>query len=87
VSEPQQQQSYATGNELALPKHNMVHKELSAYSDLMHWMKIMDRKSYDGLAKIYTSSLSKVYERDIRLFFDQVSGKNSVDIGFFFVFA
>lgn len=58
-------------SDLVLPKHNNVHRELAAYSELMHWMKTMDRKAYDALVKVYTSSLSKVYERDIRLFFEQ----------------
>uniref|UniRef100_A0A336LUA5 CSON004723 protein n=1 Tax=Culicoides sonorensis TaxID=179676 RepID=A0A336LUA5_CULSO len=58
-------------SDLVLPKHNNVHRELAAYSELMHWMKNMDRKAYDALVKVYTSSLSKVYERDIRVFFEQ----------------
>lgn len=57
-------------NELTLPKHNH-HKELLPYQELMHWMKVMDRKAYDALAKVYTNSLSKIYERDIRVFFEQ----------------
>nr|XP_019931037.2 exocyst complex component 1 [Aedes albopictus] len=62
--------------DLNLPKHNSVHKELSAYAELMHWMKAMDRKAYDALIKVYTSSLSKVYDRDIRLFFE--AAKHSI---------
>lgn len=31
----------------------------------------MDRKAYDGLTKVYTGSMSKVYEREIRHFFEQ----------------
>lgn len=58
-------------NELSLIHHTNVHKELAAYGELMHWTKAMDRKSYDGLAKVYTSSMSKVYEREIRHFFEQ----------------
>lgn len=57
--------------DLALPKHNNVHKELTAYYELMHWMKAMDKKAYDALVKVYTMSMSKVYDRDIRLFFEQ----------------
>ncbi|CAO1376976.1 unnamed protein product [Diamesa hyperborea] len=57
-------------SELILPKHNH-HRELLAYQELMHWMKCMDRKAYERLTKVYTSSLSKVYERDIRTFFEQ----------------
>lgn len=57
-------------HELTLPKHNH-HRELLVYQELMHWMKTMDRKAYEGLTKVYTSSLSKVYERDIRSFFER----------------
>ncbi len=57
-------------SELTLPKHNH-HKELLPYQELMHWMKVMDRKAYDALAKVYTNSLSKIYERDVRVFFEQ----------------
>lgn len=56
--------------ELVLMKHHTVHKELSAYSELMHWIKSMDRKTYDGLTRVYISSMSKVYEREVRHFFD-----------------
>lgn len=31
----------------------------------------MDRKAYDGLTKVYTNAMSKVYEREIRHFFEQ----------------
>lgn len=57
-------------DDLKLPKHHH-HRELGAYQELMHWMKAMDYNAYDALTKVYTSSLSKVYERDIRQFFDQ----------------
>lgn len=57
-------------DELKLPKHNH-HRELLAYQELMHWMKMMDTNAYEALSKVYTSSLSKVYERDIRQFFEQ----------------
>ncbi|XP_055534172.1 exocyst complex component 1 [Wyeomyia smithii] len=65
-------------SELSLPKHNSVHKELTAYAELMHWMKAMDRKAYDALIKVYTSSLSKVYDRDIRIFFETAKASISV---------
>lgn len=57
-------------DDLKLPKHHH-HRELGAYQELMHWMKVMDPNAYEALTKVYTSSLSKVYERDIRQFFDQ----------------
>lgn len=58
-------------NEIVLPRHDHVHKELVAYSELMHWMKAMDQKAYYGLVRIYRSSLSKVYEKSIKNFFEQ----------------
>lgn len=61
-------------SDLSLSKHSNVHKELSAFVELMHWTKSMDRKAYDGLTKVYTTSLSKVYEREIRHFFELARG-------------
>lgn len=61
----------SSGNvELVLMKHGVVHKELSAYNELMHWIKTTDRRTYDGLTKVYTESMSKVYERELKNFFD-----------------
>uniref|UniRef100_A0AAG5DWE7 Exocyst complex component Sec3 PIP2-binding N-terminal domain-containing protein n=1 Tax=Anopheles atroparvus TaxID=41427 RepID=A0AAG5DWE7_ANOAO len=65
-------------NELSLPKHQHVHKELFAFLELMHWMKSMDRKAYDALIKVYNASLSKVYDRDIRTFFENAKQMLSV---------
>lgn len=55
---------------LILPKHTIVHQKLAPFAELMHWLKAMDRKAYDQLAKIYTNSLSKIYDREIKQFFD-----------------
>lgn len=63
-------ESHSQRDELRLPKHNH-HRELSGYQELMHWMKLMDPQAYEALTKVYTGSLSKVYERDIRHFFEQ----------------
>lgn len=65
---------HSNSNDLTLPKHNH-HRELLPYQELMHWMKAMDRKAYDALAKVYTISLSKIYERDIRIFFEQAKSQ------------
>ncbi len=64
-------QLHAPPHEISLSKHSTVHKELSAYAELMHWTKIMDRKAYDGLTKVYTTSMGKVYDREMRHFFEQ----------------
>jgi hypothetical protein len=37
----------------------------------MHWCKMMDRKAYVALMRIYTSSLGKLYERDIKQFMEE----------------
>ncbi|XP_050053093.1 exocyst complex component 1 isoform X2 [Aphis gossypii] len=59
-----------SNNELTIMKHTSLHRELAAYTELMHWCKAMDRKSFMALNKVYTSSLSKLYERDIKLFLE-----------------
>ncbi|KAG5674109.1 hypothetical protein PVAND_004094 [Polypedilum vanderplanki] len=64
------EQHSSSGNELKLTKHNH-HRELNGYQELMHLMKVMDINSYEALTKVYTNSLSKVYERDLHQFFDQ----------------
>lgn len=61
-----------SSTELVLPNHSSVHHELTPYTELMHWIKAMDRTRYDRLADVYTSSMSKIYERDIRNFFNLV---------------
>lgn len=33
-------------------------------------LQVMDRKAYDGLRKVYTDSLGKLYDRDIRNLFE-----------------
>lgn len=64
-------QLHSATNDIVLAKHITVHKELTAYGELMHWTKAMDRKAYDLLSKVYTGSMSKVYDREIRHFFEQ----------------
>lgn len=70
LSESQLNAASSGSGELVLMKHGAVHKELSAYNELMHWLKSMDRKAYDGLTRVYTNAMSKVYERELKNFFD-----------------
>lgn len=37
----------------------------------------MDRKAYDGLKKVYTDSLGKLYDRDIRTLFEMAKERVS----------
>lgn len=57
--------------ELILPVRSQFHSDLGAYTPLMHWCKVMDRKAYVALIKIYTFSLGKLYERDIKQFMEE----------------
>ncbi|XP_046670906.1 exocyst complex component 1 isoform X2 [Homalodisca vitripennis] len=74
-----------TGTLLMLPKHTKLHRDLTAYTELMHWCKVMDRKAYTALTKVYTNCLGKIYERDIHQFLEdakhQISGVNSSTVG------
>ncbi|XKL61796.1 hypothetical protein PGB90_001629 [Kerria lacca] len=60
-----------SGSDLILPVRSQFHKELSGYTPLMHWCKLMERKAYTALKKVYTSSLGKLYERDIKQFMEE----------------
>lgn len=41
----------------------------------MHWCKVMERKAYVALTKVYTSSLGKLYERDIKQFMEEAKNR------------
>lgn len=58
-------------------EHKNEHTKLKKCSELMHWLKVMDRKAYDGLTKVYTNAMSKIYEREIKIFFDSAKTKIS----------
>ncbi|XP_070552598.1 exocyst complex component 1-like isoform X2 [Ptychodera flava] len=67
-------------NELTLPKHYSSHRDLLPYTDLMLWLKRADQTSFTKLFKVYATSLSKLYDREIREFFEsarmRVQGKD-----------
>ena len=62
--------AHHSGRELCLPKRNDIHRNLSVYAGLMHWLKQMEPKNYQMLQKTYTSSLEKLYQRDLERFFE-----------------
>lgn len=37
----------------------------------MHWLKLMDRKAFVSLTRVYVQSLGKLYARDVRTFFEE----------------
>lgn len=60
---------------LVLPRHNHIHEELNPYHSLMHWVRAMDDRSYHHLSKTYCSAISKVYEREVRIFFEEARNR------------
>ena len=67
--------------ELKLSRRRNIHKELVRYAELVHWLKSMDPSNFSQLQSTYRTSLCKLYEKDIRRFFEsarfRVSGGKS----------
>uniref|UniRef100_H2ZSP2 Exocyst complex component 1 n=1 Tax=Latimeria chalumnae TaxID=7897 RepID=H2ZSP2_LATCH len=61
--------------ELILPKHHPLHRDLLRYAKLMEWLKNTEREKYEGLTKNYVDYLSRLYEREIKEFFEIVKIK------------
>ncbi|XP_029443235.1 exocyst complex component 1 isoform X2 [Rhinatrema bivittatum] len=61
--------------ELTLPNHHPFHRDLLRYAKLMEWLKNTDYAKYDGLTKNYMDYLSRLYEREIKDFFEVVKVK------------
>ncbi|XP_020608511.1 exocyst complex component 1-like isoform X2 [Orbicella faveolata] len=57
-------------SELCIPKHLSCHNDLAPFSDLMKWLKEVDQTVFLELCQAYTQSLSKVYEKELRDFFE-----------------
>jgi hypothetical protein len=52
-----------------------IHADLRPYTPLMHWLRLMDRKSFISLAEVYTGSLNKPYNSVIRQFFEEARSR------------
>lgn len=65
--------------ELRLPQHHSSHRDLTPYTELMAWLKQSDKKSFKDLTKVYTSSLAKLYTKEVQDFLEcakqTISGK------------
>ncbi|ELT89930.1 hypothetical protein CAPTEDRAFT_229168 [Capitella teleta] len=61
--------------ELRLPQHMSSHRDLLPYADLMHWLKVVDPESFEKLRKVYMSSLRKLYDHEVREFFENAKQK------------
>ncbi|XP_039606818.1 exocyst complex component 1 isoform X6 [Polypterus senegalus] len=56
--------------ELTLPKHSPLHRDLLRYAKLMEWLKITQHEKYEGLTGNYVDYISRLYEREIKDFFE-----------------
>uniref|UniRef100_A0A8D0DK41 Exocyst complex component 1 n=1 Tax=Salvator merianae TaxID=96440 RepID=A0A8D0DK41_SALMN len=56
--------------ELTLPNHHPFHRDLLRYAKLMEWLKNTDYGKYEGLTVNYMDYLSRLYEREIKDFFE-----------------
>uniref|UniRef100_A0A8U8BX44 Exocyst complex component 1 n=1 Tax=Geospiza parvula TaxID=87175 RepID=A0A8U8BX44_GEOPR len=50
--------------------HHPFHRDLLRYAKLMEWLKNTDYGKYEGLTKNYMDYLSRLYEREIKDFFE-----------------
>ncbi|CAH1777406.1 unnamed protein product, partial [Owenia fusiformis] len=64
--------------DLKLPQHHSSHRDLLPYAELMLWLKTVENQHYTSLAKVYTTSLSKLYDREIRDFFESAKQKITI---------
>ncbi len=62
--------SSPSASQLKLTKRRHIHRELAKYAELVHWLKTMDPGSFANLQSIYRTSVCKLYEKDLRLFFE-----------------
>ncbi|XP_065113104.1 exocyst complex component 1 isoform X1 [Paramisgurnus dabryanus] len=56
--------------ELTLPKHSPLHRELLRYAKLMEWLKNTQTDKYDGLTATYMDYMTRLYDREIKDFFE-----------------
>ncbi|XP_040040707.2 exocyst complex component 1 isoform X7 [Gasterosteus aculeatus] len=56
--------------EMSLPKHSPLHRDLLRYAKLMEWLKNTHREKYEGLSRTYVDYMSRLYEREVKDFFE-----------------
>lgn len=61
--------------DLILPTHQAVHHELEPYTELMQLLRALDNKAFVQLTKVYTDTMSKLYKRDLKRFFEEAKNK------------
>ncbi|XP_044155339.1 exocyst complex component 1 isoform X10 [Bufo gargarizans] len=61
--------------ELTLPNHHPFHRDLLRYAKLMEWLKTTEYTRYEGLTKNYIDYIVRLYDREIRDFFEVAKNK------------
>ncbi|XP_066429460.1 exocyst complex component 1 isoform X5 [Eleutherodactylus coqui] len=61
--------------EMTLPNHHPFHRDLLRYAKLMEWLKTTEYTRYEGLTKNYIDYIVRLYDREIRDFFDVAKNK------------
>lgn len=62
--------------EVTLVKHTGCHNELRPYSELMLWLsRAPDPTRFAQLQKNYINTMSKLYERELHIFFEQAKDR------------
>ncbi|GAB0195265.1 exocyst complex component 1-like [Grus japonensis] len=58
-------------DKLSAPSHGHHHKELVPYTPLMAWLRNANPVLFCDLPKVYAQNLSRLYDREIKAFFEQ----------------
>ncbi|XP_033220438.1 exocyst complex component 1 [Belonocnema kinseyi] len=61
--------------ELTLPNHQAVQRELEPYTELMKLLRALDNRAFVQLTKVYTDTMSKLYQRDFKFFFEEAKSR------------
>ncbi|XP_040190672.1 exocyst complex component 1 isoform X4 [Rana temporaria] len=61
--------------EITLPNHHPFHRDLLRYAKLMEWLKNTEYARYEGLMKNYIDYIVRLYDREIRDFFEVAKNK------------
>ncbi|XP_010218595.1 PREDICTED: exocyst complex component 1-like, partial [Tinamus guttatus] len=56
---------------LVAPNHRLHHEELVHYTPLMAWLRNANPILFSDLPKVYAQNLSRLYDREIKTFFEQ----------------
>ncbi|KAI6078349.1 Exocyst complex component 1-like protein [Aix galericulata] len=58
-------------DKLSAPSHGLHHEELAPYTPLTAWLRSANPVLFSDLPKVYAQNLSRLYDREIKAFFEQ----------------